>query len=310
MSNASGKFKPSVLTGGREIEDVEGIEIEIEFEQFVKLVKLVFGERPIEGEFGGLCKGVVVTLFIMPDPDCFKDIGVIVDNDEIESNGGLDDDEIEDREDISNGFGRLVIVDIFSIEGKEFDCWKYDEREGNDLTYWIDGVLELRVILGEVDFADMRANAAWAWVEFELLLSPLIFEDEFICCNSFVAAVANTFINPGFVNEIDFLFFVLFGFLDNFVEEEDFLIVVLVLVLLLLFWLSKIKFDVDFECCKLERDKGLECIRECLVSSSDLEKRLKQPGKLHWCGFSPVWVLICLVWCSNLLNDFSQSGHL
>ena len=32
----------------------------------------------------------------------------------------------------------------------------------------------------------------------------------------------------------------------------------------------------------------LVCIRECLVSSSDLENRLLQPLKVQACGFSPV----------------------
>lgn len=67
--------------------------------------------------------------------------------------------------------------------------------------------------------------------------------------------------------------------------------------------------DIDFECV-LCLESGFEWILECLVNSSDLEKRLKQPGKLHWWGFSPVCVLMCLVWCSSLLKDFSQSGHL
>ena len=55
---------------------------------------------------------------------------------------------------------------------------------------------------------------------------------------------------------------------------------------------------------------GLLCMRECLVNSSDRLKRLVQPGNWQMCGFSPVWVRICLVWCSSRWNALSQSGHL
>lgn len=44
---------------------------------------------------------------------------------------------------------------------------------------------------------------------------------------------------------------------------------------------------------------GLVWIRACRVSSSDREKRFSQPGKVHWWGFSPVWVRMCRVWCSR-----------
>lgn len=55
---------------------------------------------------------------------------------------------------------------------------------------------------------------------------------------------------------------------------------------------------------------GLLCILECRVNSSDLENFLLQPGKLQACGFSPVCVLMCLVWCSRRWKALSQSGHL
>lgn len=51
---------------------------------------------------------------------------------------------------------------------------------------------------------------------------------------------------------------------------------------------------------------GLVCILRCRVSSSDLLNLFEQPGNVHWWGFSPVWVRICLVWCSNLWNALSQ----
>jgi len=41
---------------------------------------------------------------------------------------------------------------------------------------------------------------------------------------------------------------------------------------------------------------SLLCIREWRVSSSDLEKRFSQEGKVHGKGFSPVCVRICRVW--------------
>ncbi|KGK37538.1 hypothetical protein JL09_g3307 [Pichia kudriavzevii] len=41
------------------------------------------------------------------------------------------------------------------------------------------------------------------------------------------------------------------------------------------------KFDVDFEWAVFALESGFEWILECLVNSSDLENRLKQPGKLH-----------------------------
>lgn len=45
----------------------------------------------------------------------------------------------------------------------------------------------------------------------------------------------------------------------------------------------------------LRREWGLVWIRECRVSSSEREKRFVHPGKVHACGFSPVWVLMCRV---------------
>ena len=64
-------------------------------------------------------------------------------------------------------------------------------------------------------------------------------------------------------------------------------------------------------CCLFPlRELGLLCILECLVSSSDRLKRFEQPGKAQACGFSPVCVRICRVWCSSRWKAFSHNGHL
>ena len=58
------------------------------------------------------------------------------------------------------------------------------------------------------------------------------------------------------------------------------------------------------------REFGFVWILECLVSSSERENFLKHPGKEQLWGFSPVCVLMCLVWCSSLWNALSHIGHL
>jgi len=60
----------------------------------------------------------------------------------------------------------------------------------------------------------------------------------------------------------------------------------------------------------LRREFGLVWMRECLVSSSDREKRLLQPGNEHECGFSPVCVRMWRVWCSSRWKALSHMGHL
>lgn len=55
---------------------------------------------------------------------------------------------------------------------------------------------------------------------------------------------------------------------------------------------------------------GLVCILRWRVNSSEREKRFGHPSNVQRCGFSPVCVLMCLVWCSSLWNAFLQSGHL
>lgn len=62
--------------------------------------------------------------------------------------------------------------------------------------------------------------------------------------------------------------------------------------------------------CLLLLEFGLLWILECRVSSSDRLNFLLQPGKEHSWGFSPVWVRICLVWCSSRWKAFSHMGHL
>lgn len=57
-------------------------------------------------------------------------------------------------------------------------------------------------------------------------------------------------------------------------------------------------------------EEGLLWILKCLVNSSLLENLLVQPGNVQPCGFSPVWVLMCLVWCSRRWNALSQKVHL
>lgn len=58
------------------------------------------------------------------------------------------------------------------------------------------------------------------------------------------------------------------------------------------------------------REFGLLCILEWRVSSSERENRLLQPGNWQACGFSPVWVRMCLVWCSSRWNALSHMVHL
>lgn len=55
---------------------------------------------------------------------------------------------------------------------------------------------------------------------------------------------------------------------------------------------------------------GLLCILECRVSSSDRENFLLHPGNWQACGFSPVCVLMCLVWCSRRWKALSHMWHL
>lgn len=54
----------------------------------------------------------------------------------------------------------------------------------------------------------------------------------------------------------------------------------------------------------------LLCILECRVSSSDRENFLLHPGKVQAWGFSPVWVRMCLVWCSRRWKALSHMVHL
>lgn len=68
-----------------------------------------------------------------------------------------------------------------------------------------------------------------------------------------------------------------------------------------LLWFNVLLFRLEF---------GLLCILECLVSSSDLENFFEQPGYWHACGFSPVCVRMCRVWCSSLWKALSHRGHL
>lgn len=50
------------------------------------------------------------------------------------------------------------------------------------------------------------------------------------------------------------------------------------------------------------------CILECLVSSSEREKRFSHAGKLQAKGFSPVWVRICRVYSAQ--KPVGEYNHL
>jgi hypothetical protein len=64
-------------------------------------------------------------------------------------------------------------------------------------------------------------------------------------------------------------------------------------------WWWPIVFWTDLVVLRTRLLLGDVWIRTWRVNSSDLENFFAQPGKVHWCGFSPVCVRIWRVWCSR-----------